>query len=182
MPGTPSVRQDVATTDADASRQAHTTCPPEEVRDESWGQTEMDVDVDVDVTPNDDAERAATGNQQLTPQLLGISRQNDPALSFDNQQVKKMDIDEESPAVERLSPDSMEEKQEVKSGTQQSLGINNYIGSSLSMDYEFSNVRVGFRCLAVIETSADMYALAAEAILTILLLASWKQVPWHTAV
>jgi hypothetical protein len=180
MPGTPSVRQDVATTDIDASRQTHTTCPPEEVRDESWGQTEMDVDVDV--TPNDDAQRVATGNQQLTTPLLDISRQNNQALSFDNQQVKKMDIDEESPAVERLSPDSMEEKQEVKSGTQQSLGISNYMGSSLSMDYEFSNVRVGFICLAVMETSADVYALAAEAILTILLPAIWEQVPWHTAV
>lgn len=97
----------------------------------------------MDVSQDDETERATMVDPQATPQP-DVPRQDDPEGLHDNQQLKKMDIDHGSPTAELLSPVSIEDKAEEKEGGQPVV-MSNYISSSSSMNYEFSNVRVGFK-------------------------------------
>lgn len=141
MPGTPSVRGDAAIPGSDATRQPHASCPPEEERSESWPQMETTT---AGASRSDGAGRSVAVNQNVTPPPADILRQDEASQTDDTQQRKRMDARPGgAPAAEMLSPVSIDEKQEEKEKEREQLvPMRSYAGSSPSMAYEFSNVRL----------------------------------------
>jgi hypothetical protein len=119
------VRGDAAMADADAMRQLHASCPPEEERGEAWAPTE-------------DAE--APEDEEVAISETTMPRADGPRLE-EEAQGKRMDV-ERAPAPDMLSPVSLEDKQEEKE-REAPVMRTSYTGSAPSMGYEFSNVRVG---------------------------------------
>lgn len=97
----------------------HASCPPEEERGETWV-----------AAVEDDESEAVTGSQSATP-----------TPPPDGQQMIKRVDGGQRARVEMLSPVSVEEKGEEKEQEAPVLR-RSYAGSSPSMSYEFSNVRV----------------------------------------
>ncbi|OBT64299.1 hypothetical protein VE03_06750 [Pseudogymnoascus sp. 23342-1-I1] len=117
MPGTPSVRADAAA--AEEAMRLHASCPPEEERGETWV-----------AAVEDDGSEAVAGSQSATP-----------TPPPDGQQMIKRVDGGQRASVEMLSPVSVEEKGEEKEQEAPVLR-RSYAGSSPSMSYEFSNVRL----------------------------------------
>lgn len=97
----------------------HASCPPEEERGETW----------VAAVEDEEAE-AVAGSQSATP-----------TPPPDGQQMIKRVDGGQRASVEMLSPVNVEEKGEEKEREAPVLR-RSYPGSSPSMSYEFSNVRV----------------------------------------
>ena len=119
MPGTPSVRVDAAA--AEEAMRLHASCPPEEERGEAWVAVEGS---------SEESEAVGGGSQSATP-----------TPPPDGQQMMKRVEGGQRGSVEMLSPVSVEEKGEEKEREAPVLR-RSYAGSSPSMSYEFSNVRV----------------------------------------
>ncbi|KFY55910.1 hypothetical protein V497_06608, partial [Pseudogymnoascus sp. VKM F-4516 (FW-969)] len=119
MPGTPSVRVDAAA--AEEAMRLHASCPPEEERGEAWVAAEEE----------DDESEAVAGSQSATPT---------PPPPEGQQMMKRVDGGQRA-RVEMLSPVSVEDKAEEKEREAPVLH-RSYAGSSPSMSYEFSNVRL----------------------------------------
>jgi len=83
-------------------------------------------------------------NQQPTPPRSDSPRPVGSTESHpnDDQHVKKMDVDEDSPTGDMMSPESIEEKQEETEQRALTKLTNGYIGGSASTSYDFSNVRL----------------------------------------
>jgi len=119
----------------DDSRSSHTTCPPEDDRSSAWRTAQSHVPGDeVNTAP------AITVQQQPTPpaaETQDVGSTDTPPNT--DQQIKQMDIDEDGPAPEMLSPLSVEgekhEDTELPALSSVDLG-------SPSMSYDFSNVRL----------------------------------------
>ncbi|OBT40806.1 hypothetical protein VE00_08940 [Pseudogymnoascus sp. WSF 3629] len=121
MPGTPSVRVDAAA--AEEAMRLHASCPPEEERgEEAW--------VAVEGSSSEESEAVGGGSQSATP-----------TPPPDGQQMMKRVEGGQRGSVEMLSPVSVEEKGEEKEREAPVLR-RSYAGSSPSMSYEFSNVRL----------------------------------------
>ncbi|KFY72582.1 hypothetical protein V499_07261 [Pseudogymnoascus sp. VKM F-103] len=123
MPGTPSVRVDAAA--AEEAMRLHASCPPEEERGEAW------VAVEGSSSEESEAVGGGGGNQSATPT---------PPPPDGQQMMKRVEAGERA-SVEMLSPVSVEEKGEEKEREAPVLR-RSYAGSSPSMSYEFSNVRL----------------------------------------
>lgn len=99
----------------------HASCPPEEERGEAW----------VAADEEEDESEAVAGSQSATPT---------PPPPEGQQMMKRVDGGQRA-RVEMLSPVSVEDKAEEKEREAPVLH-RSYAGSSPSMSYEFSNVRV----------------------------------------
>lgn len=148
MPGTPSVRVDAAA--ADEAMRLHASCPPEEERGDAW----------VAAVEAEESE-AVGGSQSATPTPPPGDRVQD------GQQMMKK-VDGGRGRVEMLSPVSVEEKGDEKE-QEAPVPRRSYAGSSPSMSYEFSNVRVSAYDVArdSCEACADECVDIAEAVVAI---------------
>lgn len=108
---------------ADEAMRLHASCPPEEERGEAW--------VAVEGSEESEAVGGGGGSQSATPT---------PPPPDGQQMMKRVEAGERA-SVEMLSPVSVEEKGEEKEREAPVLR-RSYAGSSPSMSYEFSNVRV----------------------------------------
>lgn len=143
MPGTPSVREPAVPVDDNPAGLVHSSCPPEDERDDSWIQAQIRL--------NAEAERPVAPSSLPTPPSTSSPQNTTPAETPIPSPNIKMDIEIESKPDGMMSPVSIggaskpeSETGEVKTPTQaQPLALNNYAaGSSSSMEYEFSNIRV----------------------------------------
>lgn len=143
MPGTPSVREDAVVNDVDAAGLVHSSCPPEDDRDDSWMQAQIRLNAE-------EAESAISTNSLPTPPSASTRQASTPEGAPVPSPHIKMDIEMESKPDGMISPVSIgveskpeSEKGEAKSPSNaQPMALDNCAGSSSSMDYEFSNVRV----------------------------------------
>lgn len=145
---------------AEEAMRLHASCPPEEERGEAWVAAE-----------EDDESEAVTGSQSTTPTPPPDSQQ----------MIKRVDGGKRA-MVEMLSPVSVEEKGEEKEREAPVLR-SSYAGSSPSMSYEFSNVRVSGCDVVggVWETCADEWMNIVEAVVAIVVSAIGQPVSRHAA-
>jgi hypothetical protein len=116
-----------------------TSCPPEDDRETSWRVRPIDPDALIH-----DAVESAMNVETPTnlPLLGGSGVLVGPTESYTvnpQQTGKQMDIDEDGPLSESLSPVST---QDTKESSQRVAMTDNYLGSSTSTGYEASNIRV----------------------------------------
>lgn len=143
MPGTPSVRENAVPVVDNAAGLVHSSCPPEDDRDDSWIQAQIRL--------NAEAESAVAPSSLPTPpstSTLQVSTPDDTPVPSPH---IKMDVEMESKPDGMMSPVSISEASkpesevgEAKTQTKaQPMALDNYAaGSSSSMEYEFSNIRV----------------------------------------
>ncbi len=86
----------------DASRQPHTTCPPDDERASTWRTSEMDVEIQDDSPTAIVIDETASLRFEV-PDEVGLTESH----PNNDQQLKKMDIDEEIPSKDSMSPVSM---------------------------------------------------------------------------
>lgn len=142
--GTPSVRGDVVVNEVDASGLPHSSCPPEDDRNDSWMQEQIRINAER-------VEAAVSASSHSTPPPSSSQQASTPEDTPVPSPHIKMDVEMESKPDGMISPVSMgaesnpeSEKRaaRVSKTNTQPMTMDNYTSSSSSMDYEFSNVRV----------------------------------------
>jgi hypothetical protein len=127
----------------DVSRSSHSTCPPEDDRSHAWRAGEMDNMRDGESVNTEMVVQQPTppaSESQRTPDLTDT-------LSHQEENLKQMDIDEETPSSgDIMSPVSSEDKREESEQPEQGALASAYNDGCLSRSYEFSNIRVCPRC------------------------------------
>lgn len=152
--GTPSVRGDVVVNEVEASGLPHSFCPPEDDRNDSWMQEQIRINAER-------VESDASTSLHPTPPPSSSQQPSTPEDTTVLSPHIKMDVEMESKPDGMISPVSMgaESHQEAEKGAARvrtrtltrtptntqpmHMPVENYSSSSSSMDYEFSNVRVG---------------------------------------
>ena len=150
--GTPSVRGDVVANEVDASGLPHSSCPPEDDRNDSWMQEQIRINAER-------VETAVSASSHTTPPPSWSQQASTPQDTPVPSPHIKMDVEMESESDGMISPVSMgaesnpeSEKGAAKVRTKrlnrtptntQPMTMDNYTSSSPSTDFEFSNVRVG---------------------------------------
>ncbi len=130
--------------DADFETLMHSSCPPEELRDDSWMQTQIRLSAD-------EAESVGPTTLYMTPPSVPLRTADAPTPTARTSNEDKMDIEMVEGTDGVISPVSVasksEEKREkvaLRSQSENSVAISSssYAGDSISQGYEFSGRRV----------------------------------------